>query len=122
MSRNPQAEQAALKTIDSMIARCEKARPKFAQGTSQHSLLKNRVKALRIARGLLQGDAGAYGREELEAALAPVRSIIHKCQTARRKYPPGSSLYGRFTPMIDAMSLAEGRILAEIEKNQTAGF
>ena len=36
--------------ISSTISKCEKMQLKFSEGTSQHSLLKNRIKALYISR------------------------------------------------------------------------
>ncbi len=38
----------ALKEVSSFIGRCEKMQGKFEEGTSQHSLLRNRIKALYI--------------------------------------------------------------------------
>jgi hypothetical protein len=48
--------QAALGAFSSMINRTEKAHPKFSPGTSQHSLLGNRLKALRIAEALTKAE------------------------------------------------------------------
>ncbi|MDD2190600.1 MAG: hypothetical protein PHV71_04150 [Eubacteriales bacterium] len=45
--------EEALQAISSMISRTEKAKEKFAQGTSQYTLQKNRLKALNIASPLL---------------------------------------------------------------------
>ncbi|MDF2801269.1 MAG: hypothetical protein K0S61_1172, partial [Anaerocolumna sp.] len=41
---------AALQLIFSTISKCEKMQLKFAEGTSQYSLLKNRIKALYISK------------------------------------------------------------------------
>ncbi len=50
----------ALRAITSLISKCEKAQEKLTQGTPQWTLLKNRIKALRISASLitnaLQGD------------------------------------------------------------------
>jgi len=48
----------ALRAITSMISKCEKALPKLAAGTSQHTLLVRRIEALRIAESLIR-DAGS---------------------------------------------------------------
>ena len=40
----------------------EKFLPKFPEGTSQHSLLKNRIRALQTARELISGE-GRPSRE-----------------------------------------------------------
>lgn len=44
---------AALQAIDSTIRKCEKAQPKLKAGTSQHTLLVRRIKALQIASALI---------------------------------------------------------------------
>lgn len=43
----------ALLLVSSTITNCEKMQPKFAEGTSQHTLLKNRIKALYISKALI---------------------------------------------------------------------
>jgi hypothetical protein len=48
----------ALGPIDSLIGKSEKACLKLAPGTSQHSLLRNRLKALRIAESLTRTRLG----------------------------------------------------------------
>lgn len=45
----PDDLQAALKSLTSMIEKTEVAQTRFAAGTSQHTLLKNRLSALRTA-------------------------------------------------------------------------
>ncbi len=45
--------QEALRAVTSMISKCEKCQEKIRQGTSQHTLLKNRIKALRISELLI---------------------------------------------------------------------
>lgn len=44
----------ALRAIDSTIRKCEKVQPKLEEGTSSHTLLVRRIKALRIAAVLIQ--------------------------------------------------------------------
>jgi hypothetical protein len=43
----------ALRAIESTISKCEKVQPKLKEGTSQHTLLIRRIKALRIASSLI---------------------------------------------------------------------
>jgi hypothetical protein len=45
--------EEALRAITSLISKCEKAQEKLTQGTSQWTLLKNRIKALRISSTLI---------------------------------------------------------------------
>lgn len=44
----------ALRAIDSTIRKCEKVQPKLKEGTSQHTLLIRRIKALNIASTLIK--------------------------------------------------------------------
>jgi len=43
----------ALRAIESTIMKCEKALPKLREGTSSHTLLVRRIKALKIASELI---------------------------------------------------------------------
>jgi hypothetical protein len=45
--------EEALRSITSTISKCEKVLPKLKQGTSQHTLLVRRIKALNIALSLI---------------------------------------------------------------------
>jgi hypothetical protein len=46
----------ALRAFASMIDRTEKSQAKFAPGSSQHTLQRNRLKALRIGESLIRGE------------------------------------------------------------------
>lgn len=108
----------ALQLISSTISRCEKMKLKFEEGTSQHSLLKNRIKALYISKDLIGNDCnvGQYSQLELEKALPPVVSIINKTEKARGKYIEGTAQHIRFTPIIRAMYIAKDFIENEISR------
>ena len=43
----------ALRAINSIIHKCEKAQEKFPEGNSHHTLLKNRLKAMYISKELI---------------------------------------------------------------------
>lgn len=43
----------ALRAINSIIHKCEKAQENFPEGKSQHTLLKNRLKAMEISKALI---------------------------------------------------------------------
>lgn len=87
----------ALQVVDSTIKNCEKMQPKFAEGTSQHTLLKNRIKALYISKLLIENQniMEKYTKEELIEAIRPVSSIISKCEKAQLKFDEGKSQYTR---------------------------
>jgi hypothetical protein len=44
----------ALRAIDSTILKCEKVLPKLKEGTSQHTLLIRRIKALNLSDRLIK--------------------------------------------------------------------
>ena len=46
--------QEALRALASMISKTDKAQAKFTLGTSQHTLQRNRLKALRLAEALIK--------------------------------------------------------------------
>jgi len=49
---------SALRALDSMIERVAETETKFASGTPQHTLQRNRLKALRIARSAVKARLG----------------------------------------------------------------
>ena len=112
----------ALQIVTSAISRCEKAQPKFAEGSSPHSLLKNRIKALAIAQSLIteKSVTEKYTIEELTEALRPVASIISKCTKAQQKFAEGSTYYTRLQKMIHAMEISQSLIMDEIGKRTIA--
>ena len=103
-----------LNFLDHTRALEEKFLPKFPEGTSQHSLLKNRIRALQTARELISGE-GRPSREELEFALPRIESMIHKMSKARDKYEPGSRNYKRFDPTVQAMKQVRTAIVQALE-------
>ena len=107
---------AALQLISSTISKCEKMQLKFAEGTSQYSLLKNRIKALSISKTLLEkgSNLGMYTQADLEKALPPILSIISKTEKARSKYGEETVQYRRFGPIIRAMYISKAFIENEI--------
>ena len=52
--------EEALRAIASTISKCEKVRPKLKEGTSQHTLLIRRIKALNIASSLIVRELESY--------------------------------------------------------------
>ncbi len=50
--------EEALRAIASTISKCEKVQPKLKPGTSGHTLLIRRIKALNIASTLIKRELG----------------------------------------------------------------
>lgn len=107
------------KEILSIIRKCERMKGRFAAGTAQHTLLKNRIHAMQVAKQLVEEKlrpleissadekTKTYTLREMAAAIEPVRSIIRKCSKAQSKYEKGTTNYRRYEPMIEAMKVAE---------------
>ena len=112
---NEKAVEKAIDVISTTIANCEKAQMKFSEGTSQHSLLRNRIKALNISKSLLSGDkAIKHTNKDLREALPPIVSIISKTTKAQSKYNMGSAQFNRFEPLIQAMLISKTYIEKEL--------
>ena len=103
----------ALNVVSSTISKCEKMQPKFAEGTSQSTLLKNRIKAMYISKSFITKDIDMeqYTKEELMEALRPISSIISKCEKAQLKFPEGTPYHTRFQNIIKAMYIAKSLIM-----------
>jgi hypothetical protein len=108
----------ALRVVSSTISKCEKMQLKFRDGTSQHTLLKNRIKAMYISKSLIayEKTIDKYTKEELIEALRPVSSIISKCEKALLKFTEGTSYHTRFKNIIKAMYISKSLITDEISK------
>lgn len=106
--------------IENTIIKCEKILPKFQLGTSQHTLLINRINALNISKCLIEKELSQtsltlqYSRKELEDALRPIESIIHKCKKAQSKYELSSNQYKRYSPLIESMEISKTLIEREL--------
>ena len=110
--------QQALQEIEAIVCRCERILPKFAAGSAQHSLLIHRIDALKISHSLLLQEGDHFSGQQLQEALPPVRSILHKCSKAREKFAPGKGHYHRLTRTIQAMQLAQASLEQAIETNR----
>jgi len=68
--------EKTISLLSSTITNCERMQLKFSEGTSQHSLLKNRIKALYISKDLLPSDKTInYTSKDSREALPPIVSI-----------------------------------------------
>ena len=122
--------EEALRAIASMIERSEKAQEKFAQGTSQYTLQKNRIKALYVASSLITNELAQsdvtdkFTKEDLEKALAPIASLISKSEKAWKKLTPGTWQHTMLRDNLKALYIASPlltKALSEINgrKEQT---
>ena len=112
--------EEALQIVSTTIVRCKEAQQKFAEGTSQYTLLKNRINALCISKSLIAGEGviDKYTKEELTDAIQPVSSIISKCEKAQQKHVEGTAYHTRFKNIIKAMYISKSLITDEISKRR----
>lgn len=110
--------EKAISLLSSTIANCEKIQLKFSEGTSQHSLLKNRIKALYISKALLSRDKTTnYTSKDFREALPPIVSIINKTIKAQSKYEKGNPQFNRFQHIIQAMLISKTFIESQINSD-----
>ena len=63
----------ALRAINSIIHKCEKAQEKFPEGNPHHTLLRNRLRAMYISKALIEGQLSDAG--PVPAQQAPTDKI-----------------------------------------------
>ena len=104
--------EEALQIIIPTISKCEKIQPKFIEGSSQHTLLKNRIKALYISKSFILHDESLnrYTEADLTEALKPISSIINKCEKAQLQFKEGTSHHTRLKKIIKAMCISKSLI------------
>lgn len=112
----------SLPTLSSMIIRSEKVQNKLKEGSPQASLTKNRLKALYISSSLIKNELYAesttnnYTKEDLEAAIPPIKSTIGKCEKALEKFKEGSPQFTLTKKMIKALYISLSLITKEMNK------
>lgn len=84
-----------LNSLASMLNRSRNALTKFSPGTSQYTLLVNRINALNIAFLLAEDEMKGnlhrkHSKEDLDKALPPMISLISKSEKALQKLKRGT--------------------------------
>jgi hypothetical protein len=96
---------AALREVSSTISKCEKIHGKFAEGTPQYSLLRNRIKAMIISKLLI------------EYELSPEEQMSrHQTDDSE-----GTVHYRRNKNLIKAMEIAKALIEAQLALDEISG-
>ena len=109
----------ALRPIASLISKSEKAKQKLAPGTWQHTMLRDNLKALRIASALMNKEANNTDnliRDDLQEALRAFASMISKTEKAQAKFSPGTSQHTLQRNRLKALRSAEALIKVELDK------
>ena len=108
--------EEALRAVASMILRTEKSKAKFAQGTPQYTLQRNRLAALHIASSLIAKElrkdslTNDYTKEDLEKAVAPIASLVSKSEKAQKKLAPGTWQHTMLENNLKALNIASALI------------
>lgn len=97
-------QQEIVFTLLDMIKRSEKILPKFKEGSTQHSLLTNRIHALRVAQDLVSDKL--INASDLQIAKAPLESIVSKSSKALTKLKENSWQYKMLERNIEAVESA----------------
>ncbi len=113
----------AKEELEKTIIKCEVMFPKFKLGTSQHTLLINRINALTLCKDLIDKKISnneeldqVYSIKDIDQSINPIESIIHKCKKAQSKYEIGSTHYNRYIKMINTMYVCKSLIENEMKK------
>ena len=94
-------------SLQDMMERTQQALAKFEAGSSQHSLLENRLQALRVGLWLIEDTVKEHTRNELEQAVAPVNSLMQKSGKAREKVKPGSWQHAMLSNNLQALAIVK---------------
>ena len=113
--------QEARRPLASLLGKSEKAQQKLASGTWQHTMLRNNIKALRLALALMNKelpDAGNFSRADLQEALRALASVVGRADEAQLKFSPGTSQHTLQRNRLRALRVAEALIRAELRDRE----
>ena len=113
---------SASEAVTEMINKSELAQAKFHEGTSQYSLLKNRIRTLKIALSILDEQLGKtvyvnFETGDLEKAVTPIKSLISKSEKAKIKLKEDTWQYNMLKSNILALNVVLPLILSAREKS-----
>ena len=107
--RSREEREKALRPIASLIGKSEKAQRKLEPGMWQYAMLRDNLKALRVASELMVGEANdpsRYAREDLREALKALAVMLVRSEKARLKFPPGTAQHTLLVNRIEALRIA----------------
>ena len=108
-----------IEVLEELIRRSLEAQKKFLPGSNHHSLLKNRIYALHIAKTLIQNEMGerqTLYKEELDLAHDPLNSLLSKSEKTIQKLSAGTWQHTLLEKNIEALSIAVS--LLDRERNR----
>ncbi len=126
----PEDLPEALRPIVSLISKSEKAQQKLKPGSWQHTMLRDNLKALRLAVALMiretedaregmQGvpvqDLNQLPRDDLQDALRALASMIGKAEKAQAGFAPGTAQHSLQRNRLRALRIAERLVRMEMD-------
>jgi hypothetical protein len=99
-----------LAPLQSLLSKSEKAITKLRDGTWQHTMLTNNIKALRIALALMDDEGADFTPDELGAALAALADMTDRTGKSRSKFSAGTSQHTLQDNRLKALRAAENAI------------
>jgi hypothetical protein len=115
--------QEALRPIASLISKSEKAQQKLLPGAWQHNMLRDNLKALRIASALMNKEADetdSFTHNDLKEALRAFASMISKTEKAQAKFSSGTSQHTLQRNRLKALRIAEALITVDLDKRNVS--
>ena len=109
---------AVLRPIESLLHKSEKALEKLAEGTWQHAMLRDNVRAMRLSCTLLTGGVGAaeaFDRAELAHAQGALFDMLRRSEQAQRKFAEGTAQFTLQRNRIHALCVAESLVAEAVE-------
>lgn len=106
-----------LRPLVSLISKSEKAQQKLAPGSWQHTMLRDNLRALHLALGLMTGNAVGSARpalDDVREALRALASMISKTRKALATFNPGTSQHTLLRNRLKALRAAEKRVKAAL--------
>lgn len=105
-----------LRPLASLISKSEKAQQKVAEGTWQHRMLGENLRALRLASALLGqvSSAGPFAHEELVDAAHTLSALIAKVEQTQAQFAPGTAQHTLQRNRLRALRIAEERVRAAV--------
>ena len=107
----------AMRPMVSLISKSEKAQQKLAPGSWQHTMLRDNLRALRLAHGLMSGDTVGSVRlapDDVRDALRALGDMISRTRKALATFKAGTSQHTLLRNRLKALRGAEKRVKAAL--------
>ena len=115
------ARREVLRPIASLIRKSAKARRKLAPGTWQSKMLRDNLRALRLASALMKNPAGGAGRrppDDLRAARMTLAAMIGRVEKTTKQFASGTAPHTLQKNRLRALRAAQAALQAALEKRR----